>query len=138
MAETTDVEFVSLEEHLVQLRILLGLSTLRVSGATDFEINTPAAAFNPVRPGVYRFDVVENGDTAAIVHEGEIEAANDDFERRLGRDQLLQVGPGESPVVSEYRTRDLWDEWNDRRDADVRVYATSKHVRIRSMSGFPI
>lgn len=128
LAENTDVEFVSLEEDLVQLRILLGLSTLKVSGGTDFEINTPAAAFNPVRPGVYRFDVVEDGDTDVIVHEGEIEAANDNFERRLRPDQRLQVGPGGSPVVSDYRTRDLWDEWNDRRDADRRAYANSTHV----------
>src|SRR5436309_15192682 len=65
LAEKTDVEVLSLSEDLIQLRILVGLTTLTVESGAGFEINTPAAAFNTIRKGVYRFDVLQNGDTDA-------------------------------------------------------------------------
>jgi hypothetical protein len=83
LARNTDVEILSLRDDLIQLRILVGLSSLIVSSSTDFEIDTPAAAFNVLQKGSYRFQVEENGDTEAIVRKGKLEAANNDFSRRI-------------------------------------------------------
>ena len=130
LAENTDVEFLSLDEDLIQIRMLLGLSSLTVSGDADFEINTPAAAFNAVREGVYRFDVVENGDTDAIVRKGELEAANNEFSRRIKSGELVHInakGRG-TPETSLYDRRDEWDEWTDRRNADLRVYGNVRYL----------
>ncbi len=130
LAENTDVEILSLKQELIQLRILVGLSTLTVSGDADFEVDTPAAAFNPVTEGVYRFDVVENGDTDAIVRKGELEAANNNFSRRLTPGDLLHISPRDAgnPEVSLYDRRDAWDEWNDRRNADLRAYGNVRYL----------
>jgi hypothetical protein len=109
--------------------MLLGLATLSVSGDADFEINTPAAAFNTLREGVYRFDVVENGNTDAIVRKGALEAANNEFSKRLRAGDLLHVSPGDrNPQMSLYDKRDAWDEWNDRRNADLRVEGNQRYL----------
>jgi hypothetical protein len=130
LAENTDAEFLSLKQDLVQIRMLLGLSTLTVSGDADFEIDTPAAAFNAVRNGIYRFDVVENGDTDAIVRKGELEAANDEFSQKIQAGGLMHISPRDSrnPQVSQYDRRDSWDEWNDRRNADIKVYGNVQYL----------
>ena len=62
LARNTDIEILSLKEERIQIRVLVGLSTLMVAGDTDFEINTPVAAFTALRKGTYRFGVDENGD----------------------------------------------------------------------------
>jgi hypothetical protein len=126
----TDIEFLSLKENLVQIRILLGVSTLTVSSGLEFEINTPAAAFNTVEPGVYRFSVVESGDTDAIARKGELEAANSSFSRRVDTGEILRATPGDyrRPEISEYNGRDEWDQWNDRRNADMKSYASGGYL----------
>jgi hypothetical protein len=130
LARNTDVEILSLKDDLIQLRILVGLSTLMVSSDTDFEINTPAAAFNPLRKGVYRFDISEDGVTIAIVRKGKLEAANNHFSRRIESGELLNVESEETgnPDFAKYERRDEWDEWNDRRNADLNAYAGTSQV----------
>jgi hypothetical protein len=128
LAENTDVEILSLKEDIIQLRILAGLSTLTVSSGLNFEVDTPAAAFNTIREGVYRFEVAENGDTDAIVRKGELEAANNEFSRRIQSAEQLHVRPGEGPSLARYDRRDAWDEWNDRRNADMQAYSSREYL----------
>lgn len=130
VAENTDLEILSLRQELIQIRMMVGLATLNLSGDADFEINTPAAAFNAVRNGIYRFDVVENGDTDAIVRKGELEAANNELTRRIRSGELIHFSPkkNDNPEVSEYDRRDAWDEWTDRRNADVKVYGNVRYI----------
>jgi hypothetical protein len=130
LAENTDIEILSLRQELIQIRILLGLSTLNVRGKADFEINTSVAAFSAVREGIYRFDVVENGDTDAIVRKGELEAANNEFSQRMRSGDLMHLSPRDKskPEMSLYDRRDPWDEWNDRRNADLQVYGNQRYL----------
>jgi hypothetical protein len=111
LARNTDVEFLSLKEDFVQIRVLPGLSTLTASNGLQFEIDTPAAAFNRTQPGVYRFDVVESGDTDAAVREGELEAANNAFSGRVEEGETLRASlrehnPPRHPLLPEDRTAD--------------------------------
>jgi len=130
LARNTDVEILSLREDLIQMRILVGLSTLIVSSDTDFEINTPAAAFNALRKGSYRFFVDENGDSDAIVRKGKLEAANNSFSRQIDSGEMLHFTLGDSgkPEFTRYDRRDDWDEWNDRRNADLNAYGGRKYL----------
>lgn len=130
MAGNSDAEILSLREELIQIRMSLGLSTLNVLGDADFEIDTPTAAFNAVREGIYRFDIIENGDTDAIARKGELEVANNRFSQRLRAGDLihLSLGDSDNPEVSSYSRRDQWDEWNDRRNADLRVYGNQRYL----------
>lgn len=130
LAEKTDVEILTLREELVQLKILLGLATLTVQSSVGYEVNTPAAAFTTVRKGVYRFDVNENGDTDAIVRKGLLDAANNNLSRRLESGELIHVTAGAKSTysVAAYRQRDEWDEWNDRRNADLISYESRRYI----------
>jgi len=130
LAEETDIEILSMKEELIQIRILLGLSTLTVHSGVGFEINTPAAAFNTLRKGVYRFDVAENGDSDGIVRKGLLDAANNKFSRRVESGELIHVTPGENStnLLSRYEQRDAWDEWSDRRDADRVAYESRRYL----------
>ncbi len=130
IARNTDVEILSLREERIQLRILVGLSTLIVGSDTDFEINTPAAAFTALRKGTYRFGVNDNGDSDAIARKGELEAANNHFSRRIQAGEMIQVAVNgeENPRYSRYDRRDEWDEWNDRRNADMNAYAGKRYL----------
>ena len=123
LARSTDVEILSLREELIQIRVLVGLSTVMVASDTDFEINTPAAAFTALQKGTYRFGVDENGTSDAIVRKGELEAANDHFSRRIQTGEMVQVSVNDSGQAeyASYSKRDEWDEWNDRRNADMSV-----------------
>jgi hypothetical protein len=130
LAEKTDIEVLSLKDDLIQIRILLGLATLTVGGSVNYEIDTPAAAFNTLSKGVYRFDVAENGDSDGIVRKGLLEAANNDFSQRAESGELIHVTPGDSGthLLSRYDRRDDWDEWNDRRNADMNAYESRKYI----------
>ncbi len=129
LAENTDIEILALREDLIQLRVLTGLSTLTVSSGLDFEIDTPAAAFNARRKGVYRFHVGEKGETEAVVRKGELEAAGDRFSRRVESGEIFRVSPGQSGgTLVRHERRDAWDEWNDRRNADRRAYASGSRI----------
>jgi hypothetical protein len=130
LAEQTDMEILSLREDFVQFRILLGLCTLNLRSSINYEISSPAAAFSIVRKGVYRFDVIENGDSDAIVRKGLLDAANTIFSQRVNSGELIHVTPGDdgTHVVSRYSSTDYWDEWTDRRDADFVAYDSRKYL----------
>ena len=128
LAEDTDIEILSLNENLIQLRILTGLSTLTVSSGLDFEIDTPAAAFSTIRQGTYRFEVTEKGETAAIVRKGELEAANNEFVSRIQTGDRMSIRVDGHKELARYYGRDAWDEWNDRREADRWAYQSREYL----------
>ena len=130
LAEKTDVEILAMREDLVQVRILLGLASLTARGSVPFEIDTPAAAFTTMEKGAYRFDVVENGDSDAIVREGLLSAADKKSSSRVESGELLHVTPGEqgTSTLARYDQRDSWDEWTDRRDADMMAYQSRQYL----------
>ena len=130
LARNTDIEILSLNEERIQIRVLVGLSTLMIASDTDFEIDTPAAAFTALRKGTYRLGVDEDGNCDAIVRKGELEAANDHFSRRIQAGEMVRVAMNDAdePEYSRYDERDEWDEWNDRRNADMNVYTGRKYL----------
>lgn len=130
LAARTDVEILSMREQLIQVRVLVGLCSLTERSSVDFEVDTPAAAFTTAAKGFYRFDVAENGDTQAVVRKGRLDAVNDRMSRRVDGGQLLSVpaSANESESLASYRAPDAWDEWNDRRDADMMAYESRRYL----------
>ena len=130
LAEKTDVEFVLMNENLVQIRVLAGLCTLTRHGKIPFDVSTPAASFHTLHEGVYRFDVTETGDSDGIVRKGSMQASGGNFSRKIDKGELIHVEAGEqsAPVISSYEGRDGWDEWTDRRTADEVAYVSTKYV----------
>ncbi len=130
LAEKTDVELVALGEDRIRLRVLVGLCTLSARTSIPFEVNTPAASFNTRRDGVYRFDVTENGASDGIVRKGRMEVSGRDFSERLDKGELMHVEPGDqgTHLLSRYDGRDDWDEWTDRRTADLIAYESRRYL----------
>ncbi|MBN2317905.1 MAG: FecR domain-containing protein [Acidobacteria bacterium] len=130
LAEGTDIQFLSLGEDLIQVRIMTGLSSLTVSSSTTFEMDTPAAAFIVLRRGLYRFDTRDNGDTDAIVRKGELETVSHRFVRSIesGEQIFVTADENSSYNIARYSNRDAWDEWNDRRDADFIARTSRSHL----------
>jgi hypothetical protein len=130
LASRTDVEMLAMREQHVQMRLLLGLCFLTDRSSVDFEINTPAAAFTTEDHGIYRFEVAENGDTYGIVRKGEMQAANNRFSRQVESGQMLHIPAAENATedLTSYRERDAWDEWNDRRNADLLSYNSRRYI----------
>jgi hypothetical protein len=130
LAEQTDVEIVSMNESLVQLRVLLGLCTLTRRGKVPFDISTPAASFHTLHAGVYRFDVTETGSSDGIVRKGSMRASAGNYTREVDKGELVHVEMTDqsTPVISRYEGRDAWDEWTDRRTADEVAYASTNYL----------
>ncbi len=130
LAEKTDVELVALGEDRIRLRVLVGLCTLSARTGIPFEVNTPAALFNTQRDGIYRFDVTENGASDGIVRKGRMEVSGRDFSERLDKGELMHVEPGDqgTHLLSRYDGRDDWDEWTDRRTADLIAYESRRYL----------
>ncbi len=130
LAEKTDIELVSMNEDLVQIRVLVGLCTLTRQGKVPFDISTPAASFHTIHEGVYRFDVTETGDSDGIVRKGSMRASGANFTRDVDKGELIHMEAGDNaaPVISRYEGRDGWDEWTDRRTADEVARASTRYV----------
>jgi hypothetical protein len=130
LAEQTDIQFLSLNEEIIQVRILTGLSSLTVLSEANFEIDTPAAAFIVLREGVYRFDTKGNGDTDAIVRKGALDAVSHRFVHRIdsGEQMFITAEENSSYHLSRYDRRDAWDEWTDRRNADAIARTSRKYL----------
>jgi len=70
LGANTGFAFLNLDDRTVQLQLTEGTLRIRVQRLDRdevFEIDTPNLAFNVSRPGIYRINVNEAGDTTAIV-----------------------------------------------------------------------
>jgi hypothetical protein len=130
LAEQTDIQFLSLNDEIIQIRILTGLSSLTVLSEANFEADTPAAAFIVLSKGVYRFDTKDNGDTDAIVRKGALDAVSHRFVHRIdsGEQMFITAEENNSYHLSRYDRRDAWDEWTDRRNADAIARTSRKYL----------
>jgi hypothetical protein len=88
----TGVSFLNLDDRTTQIELSVGtmyIRVLRLGRDESFEIATPNQAFSIVRPGQYRIEASEDGNsTMATVRDGEAEA--------IGSSRTYVVGRGQS------------------------------------------
>ncbi len=78
LSSNTGFSFLNLDDRMAQIRITEGTINVRVrrlENDESFEIDTPNLAFSVLRPGNYKIDVNEAGDTTVVVvrdGEGEV------------------------------------------------------------------
>src|SRR5579871_2210464 len=74
----TNFSFINLDDQIAQMQLSLGTLNVRVRRLADdetIEVDTPQVALSLLRPGEYRIDVNEQGDTSIVtVRSGEAEA----------------------------------------------------------------
>ncbi len=105
LSGTTGMSFLNLTDTIAQIRLTEGTLNVRVRQLETneiFEVDTPNLAFNVLRPGSYRIQVNENGDTTSItVNEGEGEV----------------TGGGSAYTIHPHETGSF--AGNDQLDADI-------------------
>ncbi len=125
LGEETEVRMAELDLNRYQVQVSKGVVTYRIlRGSTaQVEINTPAVAVRPRENGVYRIEVLENGESQITVRDGaaEIYSSQGREALREGRTMIARTGPDGRVEVQVVRAegRDDWDRWNERRDKDL-------------------
>jgi hypothetical protein len=123
LSHTTGFSFLNLADNTVQLRLTEGTLRIRVKRLGEneiFEVDTPSLAFSVLRPGTYRIDVNEAGDTTVVTvlgGEGEVTGGGQEFTVHAdevgtftGTDQL------NGGVESYGGDQDDFDQWCSTRD----------------------
>jgi hypothetical protein len=123
LSHTTGFSFLNLADNTVQIRLTEGTVRLRVKRLGEnevFEVDTPNLAFSMLRPGTYKVNVNEAGDTTVVTvlgGEGEVTGGGQAFAVHAGEvgtfagtDQL------NGDVESYGGDQDDFDQWCSNRD----------------------
>jgi hypothetical protein len=135
LSSNTGFSFLNLTDNVSQIRITEGTINIRVRSLGDdenFEVDTPNLAFSILRPGRYRINVNEAGDTTAIVvrdGEGEVTGGGSAYTihpREIGtfagNDQL------DADVQSFGGDDDDFDRWCGDRDRHAERSTSARYV----------
>src|SRR5579872_788076 len=140
----TNFAFLNLDDRTAQVQISLGSLSVRLRKLADdetVEIDTPQVAFSLLRPGEYRVDVNEQGDTTIVTvrgGEGEATAAGDAFAIHP-REQvrITSAADGARPTYDRrpMPPGDPFDNWCQDRDRREDMSQSAKYVS-REMPGY--
>jgi len=127
----TNFSFLGVEGDTTQIQLSLGMMTVNLTGlgpTETYEIDTPQVAFTLLRPGLYRVEVNEAGDTTVIrVRAGDGETTADGKAAPLHTNQEAVIkGSPASYDMHGVPNPDEFDAWGNERDAKV---ANSVSVR---------
>jgi hypothetical protein len=134
IGSTTGFSFLNLDDNVAQIQLTEGTLRVRVKRLEQnetFEIDTPNLAFSVLRPGTYRIDVNENGDTtiiSVIGGEGEVTGGGQAYSVHaeqtatfVGTDQL-------DADVEQIAGPDDFDQWCAQRDVREDRSASARYV----------
>jgi hypothetical protein len=123
--EHTSLEVMELNPQSYRFDLTLGTATFSLADnrADEVEIDTPTSAMVIKKAGVYRINVLPNGDSEIIVHKGEAELSgnNSQFNLREGRRASFHFDPQQDVDVTSNTIVDYWDNWNFERDSQLLV-----------------
>ena len=134
MGPQTSFGFLNLNDQAVQIKLTEGDMYVRLrdfSSDQTFEVDTPNAAVNLLRDGVYRFRVDPNGNMSfVVVREGQAEVT--------GGGQAFTLDPGNSAELSgtdqlafdiqAAPDPDEFDQWCQARDAHEAHLASARYL----------
>jgi hypothetical protein len=96
----TNFSFINLDDRTAQVQLSLGTLSVRVRRLADdemIEVDTPQVALSLLRPGEYRIDVNEQGDTSIVtVRSGQAEATAGQAFTMQPRQQVRIMTTGEA------------------------------------------
>ncbi len=129
----SEVRFVALDQKSFQLQIAAGTATFRVlrPSQAQVELDTPSVAVRPLREGVYRITVREDGTSEITVRSGEAEIDSQRGGERLEAGQTMNArGLASDPEfqIVQANPPDSWDRWNDDRDRYLQRSQAYQHV----------
>jgi Family of unknown function (DUF6600)/FecR protein len=121
LASNTEFSFLNLDDQTMQIRLSAGSLNIRLRQLEPgevVEIDTPNASLTLVRPGSYRVDVQQTGDSSVTVRSGEAEVNAGDSSFSVFPQQMGDISGLDSPsydLAAAYPP-DQWDQWCDSRD----------------------
>ena len=127
LSSDSEVRLSELENARYQIQISRGTVTFRVLRDTqaDVELDTPNVSVRPVKRGVYRITVGDDGQSEVTVRSGEAETFTPRGSERLGSGKTMMVrgttADPEFQVVREIAD-DSWDRWNQDRDRRLEAH----------------
>jgi hypothetical protein len=140
----TSFAFLNLNDQMAQIQISQGTLNLRLRRLDEqesFEIDTPQAAFSLLRPGDYRVDVNEQGDTTIVaVRGGEGEVTAGGQASPVHARQQVRIAANENGGPPTFDERDVpagdaFDNFCQDRDRREDMSESGRHVS-RDMPGY--
>src|SRR5580692_11911770 len=118
----TNFSFLGVEGDTTQIQLSLGVITVNLTSLADnetYEIDTPQVAFTLLRPGLYRVEVNEAGDTTVVrVRAGGGETTADGKAAPLNNNEEVVIkGNPASYDKHGVPNPDEFDSWSGERDA---------------------
>jgi len=133
----TGFSFLNVDNDTIQLRMTAGVLSVRVRALHDnelIEVDTPNVALSLLRPGSYRVEVNDGGDTTVVkISEGEAEATGSG-ENVVVREQQVATFRGAGQLAAQFDTLgapdefDSWTQDRDRRDYLAASSQTAQYV----------
>src|SRR5260370_1443265 len=123
LSSNTGFSFLNLDDRAAQIRITEGALNVRVRRLEEdetFEIDTPNLAFSILRPGSYKINVNEAGDTTVVVvrdGEGEVSGGGSAYSihpREIGT--FAGIDQLDADIQRFRDDDDDFDHWSNERD----------------------
>ncbi|HYL73030.1 MAG TPA: FecR family protein [Bryobacteraceae bacterium] len=129
----SEVRFVGMDIKSFQIQVAAGTVTFRVlrPSESQAEVDTPSIAVRPMREGVYRISVREDGTSEITVRSGEAEIGSPRGTERLEAGRTMYArGSADDPEfqVAAAIGLDSWDRWNEDRDRYLERSRSYEHV----------
>jgi hypothetical protein len=122
IGSTTGFSFLDLTDSIAQVQLTEGSLRVRVKRLEEnetFEIDTPNLALSILRPGSYRVDVNEGGDSTVVSvqgGEGEVTGGGQAYSVHAGQTATFQGTDQLNADVQSYGDQDDFDRWCLERD----------------------
>ena len=134
IGEMTGFSFLNLDDRTTQIRLTEGtvnLHVIRLGESETIEVDTPNLAFSVLRPGHYRVNVNEAGDTSIINvrdGEGEVTGAGSAYTLHPGDQGIFTGTDTLNSDVEPLPGEDSFDSWCDERDLREEHAAARRYV----------
>lgn len=133
VASASEIRLSELEYHRYQVQVARGLVTFRVLRDIEaqVEICTPSVSMRPLKKGVYRIEVREDGTSEITVRSGEAEIFTPRGSETLrgGHSMVARGSASDAEFqMANAPESDDWDGWNAQRDQDLERSQSYKYV----------
>jgi hypothetical protein len=124
LSSNAEIRLAELEYQRYIIQVARGTVTFRVlrDQEADVEVSTPSVAVRPIKRGMYRISVHDDGTSEITVRSGEAEIFTTRGSERLRSGRTMYArGTASDPEfrVADEIAEDDWDRWNTGRDGDL-------------------
>ena len=133
LAARSELSALNLTEETKQFSVQVGIASFQIRRLDEqetFEVDTPNAAVTFERPGDYRVEVDETGNTRISVRRGSATAAAGGGQISLNAGEMIEVDGIDAPRygIVALGPPDGWDQWVNAREGRVERARSYRYV----------